>query len=41
MMFHLSVAVVMGLNGFFFAFVATYPCVWFASDALHAWFAGL
>ena len=26
-LFHLTTAVIMGLNGFFFAFVATYPCI--------------
>lgn len=28
-LFHLGTAIFMGLNNFFFAFVATYPCVWY------------
>jgi hypothetical protein len=31
--FHALTALVMGLNSFFFAFVATYPCVVYLSEA--------
>lgn len=34
--FHISTAILMGLNGFFFAFVATYPCIVFCVTALHS-----
>lgn len=34
--FHLLNAVVMGLNNFFWAFIATYPALWFASSLVHA-----
>jgi len=32
--FHLSNAVVMGLNNFVWAFLATYPCIYFLRDAI-------
>lgn len=34
--FHLSTALIMGLNGFLFAFLATFPCVWILSTSLKA-----
>jgi len=34
MMFHAAIAVVMGLNGFFWAFVATYPSAIFLNQAI-------
>lgn len=33
-LFHLSVASAMGLNKFLWAFLATYPCVWYLSSRL-------
>lgn len=37
-MFHASIAVVMGLNGFFWAFVSTYPSAIFLNQAIRASF---
>jgi hypothetical protein len=37
-LFHASIAVVMGLNGFFWAFVATYPSVVFLNEAVRGFF---
>jgi hypothetical protein len=34
-LFHLGCAVVMGLNNFFFAFVAGYPALWVCADMSH------
>jgi hypothetical protein len=34
LLFHLACAIVMGLNGFLWAFPATYPCVWACRNAL-------
>ncbi|MGH9445314.1 MAG: hypothetical protein ACRD3O_06275 [Terriglobia bacterium] len=36
LVFHISTAISMGLNGFFFAFVATYPCIAYCVTVLHA-----
>jgi hypothetical protein len=37
--FHASTAVLMGLNGFFWAFAATYPAVVFTSWVITGWLA--
>ena len=34
--FHASIAIVMGLNGFFWAFVSTYPSIFFLNEAIGA-----
>ncbi len=35
--FHASTAVAMGLNGFFWAFVATYPAIIFLNESVRGW----
>jgi len=36
-LFHASAALFMGLNGFFFAFVATYPAIVYLNRYVAAW----
>lgn len=36
--FHIIVAILMGLNGFVFAFVATYPCIVYCAQHTSVWF---
>lgn len=36
--FHIVVAILMGLNGFLFAFAATYPCIVYCAQHTSVWF---